>query len=346
MTVPSTPWQCAATGSPRAWAVSTTTATSSALNCDAHIGNVGVSAPPVTMIFTTSQPRRLRSCTAATSAGAIAQQPPRNQQCPPSAVSGGPAARIVGSSGSPRRSRVTKPRSPRSRMVVMPACSARRRWRGPAHGARRRSGRRPAPRATRCRRRRGADGCRRDRAAASRRRGRSPRRRTGPARLRRRSWTRRTRRRVRAGSGDRRRPALPEERGAQSSASRSTLNGSNSSAPHPRQTPLGGGGHPVAGRAEDHPRTRRVRLPQCGEVAELPTVPVQVAHGRLVPRARGERSSVGGRSPQGDQGVVRSVGEVPPADEPRARRPAARAARSRPPRTRRPSPRRRRWPGA
>jgi hypothetical protein len=87
--------------------------------------------PPVAITLMTSAPCSMLRRTTSRIASAPSASPPRNQQCPPGAVTGVPAARMQGPGSRPpamssRRRTASPSRSPRSRTVATPEPSSRR----------------------------------------------------------------------------------------------------------------------------------------------------------------------------------------------------------------------------
>lgn len=87
--IPAVACACAVTGRPTCSAAATA-ASWPLPYCGCHGSDAVVTNPPVAITLIQSAPRAARSCTASTSSSTLSATPPRNQQCPPLRVNGGP----------------------------------------------------------------------------------------------------------------------------------------------------------------------------------------------------------------------------------------------------------------
>ncbi len=104
--MPRGPCACAVTASPKPRAASHAARSSTGPYCDSCTPKPGVINPPVAMILMMSTPAATRCATAARTPSIPSAAPPRNQQCPPVRVIGGPD---ISSSGPPVQPLRTRP---------------------------------------------------------------------------------------------------------------------------------------------------------------------------------------------------------------------------------------------
>ncbi len=104
--MPRGPCACAVTASPKPRAASHAARSSTGPYCDSCTPKPGVINPPVAMILMMSTPAATRCATAARTPSTPSAAPPRNQQCPPVRVIGGPD---ISSSGPPVQPLRTRP---------------------------------------------------------------------------------------------------------------------------------------------------------------------------------------------------------------------------------------------